>query len=237
MEGMLDRARVATHGIAAVIAERRMHRAGEAMEEMDHREAVYTDLGALAIHGKRTFSPTASGEPAMPRARAERRFNKRTSKLARERDVRETYATREQRTFGPTPERSEKARKDAVKHIKHQARAGMILAGEADDAILDVHAQRLPLGKEWVHKTTATSKEASGQLKKAVERPRFDAWRRRQQRAIDRIQGNQASNQHHLELRQEARDRLQKDRELRAARKAAEAARRAAEQSQQKPNS
>jgi len=64
---------------------RRMERAGATMERMDHKNALYADMGYIALKGRdENFKPsaTASSEPTRPRTWSERHVDKRLDKKA-----------------------------------------------------------------------------------------------------------------------------------------------------------
>jgi hypothetical protein len=101
-------AQIAVHGVMTAIASRRMERAGSIMERMDHKNALYSDLGQLALTGDRGLTPVAQGkhEPsvghnvAVPRTLLEKITDHRIDKRAEKAMIKGTYAYRAQKAFG-----------------------------------------------------------------------------------------------------------------------------------------
>ncbi|CAN5656240.1 hypothetical protein BH23PAT2_BH23PAT2_05690 [soil metagenome] len=93
-------------GLRERIADRRMERAGEQMEQMDHKIALYSDL-----HGEQTGDTdnapheTATGEPAVPRNIAEKLFSKYVSVDP----IRKAEAKRVEKVYGGTDGRPKSA--------------------------------------------------------------------------------------------------------------------------------
>jgi len=97
-------AQIAYHGLAAAIHRFRLESAGSVMERMDHKNALYIDLGNQALTGKRTETPVAGSKGpgyANPRTLAEMYVDRRMDKKAVKRQRRQNYAVRAKRDFGP----------------------------------------------------------------------------------------------------------------------------------------
>ncbi len=100
--------------IGTHIAEIRMVRAAKTMERMDHKEALYNDLGHLALGEQRVASGfigplrqrqfrayrTASNSFAMPRTFVERSMDRRIDKISHQKSVADTIAYRDQMIYG-----------------------------------------------------------------------------------------------------------------------------------------
>lgn len=91
-------------GIKGFIAERRMDGAGDRMERMDHKDALYYQLGSLAIDpdpdALAPYVETATGLPPHTRSFAERFMDKRMEKRSWNEDLKAAERKKTVKAYG-----------------------------------------------------------------------------------------------------------------------------------------
>jgi len=210
---------LAYHGARAFVTERRRSFSGSRMEKMEHKDALYSGLGGIAINGKRSSDDTASGELARPRTVVERMMDQRIDKRRLKQSRAETYAYRAEKIFGPkgsAPERTQRQRKIATRAILHDQLDGRKTAREARVAATEIAAEKLNYG-EGMHKRTSHQLDVRNrQLNRSASHPTIARWRdsRRRESIAD-------IKRHHLraEGHRAEQDRVLADRYAREARR------------------
>jgi len=114
------------NGVMAGLARIKMERAANTMERMDHKDALYHDIGKTALG--ETYQPhvtTQKGNynpneghydfvPAKARTRVERHIDKRLDKKAYKKSVADTYKFIHSRTFGVNATETLSTRRDIL---------------------------------------------------------------------------------------------------------------------------
>lgn len=189
------------HGWSAAIAERRVMLAGSTMERMEHKNALYSDLGALALTGERTETATASGEPAMPRTSTERFFDKQLDRHSLEKARADTYAYRAQTVFGPRESltgMNNDDRQENRQRLQDQVQKGQMLAGEARVWSTRVGAEPLKFGETMHNISGEKQRKAGKKIDLLIKQPVIAAHRdKRLVKSIDNIQTRHASAERH----------------------------------------
>lgn len=159
---------------------KRMHRAGKKMEKLDHKIALYDDLGKLALTGTRGQSLTRDGELAMPRTKAERMAAKRIHNQSKKIRLAKGRL-KSQQTF-EVKGMSEREKQKAIRKVKSQVRKGEMLHGEAEKQINDIIYNKTAYNTRNVNRaSTAVASEeralnslASGRKKQEKRRQKRD---------------------------------------------------------------
>lgn len=220
---------IAVEGLRARISSRREGSAGDRMERMEHKDALYNDLGALAITGKRTVSPTASGREAMPRNFLERFIDKRMENRSYKKSFAAVEVYRAQKVFGDpginsgltrserrngklglTPaERIARPELVGTRALNESARKGQITARERRQITNRIGAVKVNHGA-LSHKLAGEQiAKTSKSLKRATTQPVSTIWRAaRRNIAVEDIQQHHAKANKHRERQKKLRDRL-----------------------------
>ena len=182
----------AYYGLRAAISRRSMRKAGDRLERMDHKDALYSDMAQIALRRHLSTPPeTATGEQARPRTFAERFLDRRADKRQEEADRARTYAYRTEKIYGPKdqlPGLTKKQRKQQQAQVSRLTRRGELTAREARIEKLKIGAKPVKLGYEEHKRTSSALNKTSSRLERTVNQPILSRWRNfRRQRAIGRI--------------------------------------------------
>lgn len=207
---------IAYHGVMAFIARRRMQHAGNLMEKMDHKDALYSDVGAFAMNGIRTESPTATGNPAMPINTLERHVARRAHKISRHRSEAITQKARANKVFGTReelPGMNKRERRITKMGLKRRqggigaAQDGQLLPGEYVKERTKVDATRLKFGeKEHIRRDVVLGRSERKLRRQGAVLGLSSRWHSlRRNNAISRIKKNYRSAEKHNAARNNLR--------------------------------
>lgn len=203
----------AYHGVRAFISQKRMERAGNRMERMDHKDALYDDLGEMAVTRRRepeTPANTANGERVMPRTFAERWMDRKIDKRGLKKSVADTYAYRARKIYGAEDDPNaglDKTQKRLRRAgVSYSAHKGRLTTTEARVKKHEIGATRVRHGKD-MHKQTRIGVEKTGRkLDRSVDQPILSYWRNwRRNRAIESIKKHHHNAQEHRQRQADAR--------------------------------
>lgn len=145
------------HGVRS--RRNRMEQAGSRMERHEHRQALYQDIGNLALRRTASRSETASGQPAKVRNHTERRAAKKIEKRAEA--VRQAEANvRTMDLYEKYDGMSRQDKKDSQRVIKERVKNG------------EVTRRQAKLDKKYVRKAPSTNTALGRKL--GVAQQRFD---------------------------------------------------------------
>lgn len=203
---IVDEASFVYHGLKAAIADKRAEWAGNRMEKMEHKDALYTDLGNLAIRGERTVSDTASGNTAMPRTRVERFMDRRLSRQSEKKRLADYDQAITMKYFGFEGNLSSKTKKDKrqeLRQIKRQQKRGELLASEALDKAQRTRAEHKRLGKDMFVNARSRQIRKAENLEDMTKQPVLSRWRNwRRNEAIKDVQRHRRrANKHNEKAR------------------------------------
>jgi hypothetical protein len=176
----------------------RMEKAGSVMERMDHKDALYYDLGYLALmpkddleretefRGLRTYdhnlhnpeSETAGGEVPRPRTRAERRMDKRIQKKRVKMLHRQADLLQKEKIYGRQvvgkPNYATKYEKIEQRDIQEQRyRDGEISRPELEVELAKINAKKTPVQRREIEKMRSNGtpfREGVQELERNTER-------------------------------------------------------------------
>lgn len=202
----LRQRQVAYHQSKIEAAERRIDRAGIRMERLDHKIALYADLGERAIMGfVKEPHPIASREPittetrARPRTRVEQNIDRNMVRIA----MKNPFARSDMRlanTINNPSRPNDRKRRHQMRAIDYAEKTGLMDADEARQAKTAVKAKPLNHGAKF-HKSS--SKEVNKRNKKALRTLHgIGGWRESHRysardKAIGAIQTNHAQAEKH----------------------------------------
>lgn len=234
-------ASVAMSSIGGFVARKRMERAGSTMERMDHKEALYQHLGAIAAEGGivvrtkkgKEIDPldtgvTHLGETPVARTVVERAvdraIDRSAQKMQKARDDRyesiKRYGVDEEgnpKNFGHESKRSINRR---VRNATKQARRAGKSAAEVRQIGAIERGKRVNGETKGQRETRERLHKTTGSVTRLVEHKPIRAWREgRQERAIGRIK----TNYHRMQAFEEAKDRKKTKRAQQKAAKQARA--------------
>jgi len=197
----MGRIQAAYHDVRATIARRGMDRAGATMERMDHKDALYADIGSMVLtgelsgdidtSGEKQAAETVSGRPAKPRTLYEKFIDSRIDRKLQKKQDADILMYRKNKIFGNSHTMegvSTKTKKDQNRKVNHLRPRGHLTAREARIEKNKINAQPMRLGQEMHNRMTKTSDKANRKLKNALDSPAAAHRRnRRREKAIERI--------------------------------------------------
>ncbi len=174
--------RLAYHGVLRNISERRMSMGGDRMETMDHKDALYADIGNIAAGQEAVLTDTVSGQTARPRSFVERYMDKRLDKKNWRAELQASERKRTVAAYGG--ERSQTMRSDSLidtfarKRVAGSVyRAGDMSAAELRLARADIQATPRAFENSEQRKTRRRADGAVNDLEKTAEQPVLSRWR------------------------------------------------------------
>lgn len=186
----VDTAKLAFHGIVANLATKLEDRAARRMERMEHKDALYADIGHLALHGtSESFKPSATptGEPARPRTWVERLRDKRLDKKAQALEDKRREALFLEGVYkgirppsGTEQKERRKTHRQEIKQVKSDYKAGIITAEQLRVARTALKSTSESIGDLYDKYKTGELSEAD--FKKAVEKTKSTVRERPTQR-------------------------------------------------------
>jgi len=219
---IVDQGLVAFRGIRAALSRKRMEQAAGRMETMDHKDALYADLGSLAVTGNRTVSETATSRPAMPRALTEQFVDKKLDKRAIKRQNAELYSYRARKIFGAKEDLvglNKHERRQQKTEIQHQKDRGEITASEARVQSMEIDTAPPKFGEKFHKLTSKQERRANRRLNRALRQPVSKKWRSwRRSEAIKDVGRHQRNAEKHETRRDAIPDKRVRKTERRAER-------------------
>jgi len=172
----IESSQVAYHGLASAVAEKRMERSGSTMERMDHKHALYYDIGKRAL-GAIDIEPasTVSNEPAKPRTWLERRgstyLDKKIDKRNFKKSKADTYSWRAEQIHGKRNDLSGTARREKRQEVfktKIQGWSGEITAREARLRQSEINATSPKIGEHQHKRVGKDNKKITEKLDRST---------------------------------------------------------------------
>lgn len=206
-EGLIDHAvhasKVAYHGLAAGVMRARMERSGTRMERMHHKMELYSDLGMLAMTGKRGNGGhgerEVNGDIVAPRSILERIADRHLDRKKQSKDLAKVYAYRAQKNFGPKdslPGLNDFERKTLKRRIDKNkslsAQEKRLRKGEVD-------AQPLKLGEKIHARTSADHLAATNEFNSTMGVLQPGRYKKKRDKAIEKIKVRYKKSETHRE--------------------------------------
>lgn len=178
----------------------RMERAGTTMERMDHKDALYSDLGFLALGESVTQQDypaiTAAGERAKPRSVFERRVDRRINKrkvnmLHKQAEVQQKTEIYGEHVRGSENHATKLEKIQQKRQAKKLYKNGDITKSEYDLEKAKINAKRIPVQKTKRRLKNMRANFREDRLRRSVEQPVLSRWREgKRNRSIGRIKKN-----------------------------------------------
>ncbi|MCA9331781.1 hypothetical protein KC968_02465 [Candidatus Saccharibacteria bacterium] len=213
---VIEQIQLAHHGVTAWVAQKRMERAGNRMERMDHKSALYNDM-ANSVNGiEATPTETALGQPAKPRTFIERHMDKKLEGKLWKAELKKAETKREVSQFGNKgftqtrrrdrkrvqENRETRGRKIAEAAQKRQIDSDFILGNISREERLSRLSDIEPMSRKIENKRVRSLKRQGSRIDKSVVRsanqPVLSRWRnRRRENAIESIKKHHHRAEHH----------------------------------------
>lgn len=199
---VIEAGRVAFHGLSSIIAQRRMERAGSTMERMDHKEALYKNMGEVATGNRPTESHM--GKKPKPRTFAERFMDKRADKRAFKRAYQDAAHARTRKNFGGKEKvdtmgvRTKIADQQRRQDVKRQYRQGDITATERRVSLTAIKGTPTAFESSAQRRARRAKEKSVKKLEKTARQKHLTNWRaRRREKAIESIKKNHHRAEYH----------------------------------------
>jgi hypothetical protein len=207
----IDEIKSVYHGIRASIANKKMERAGSVLEKMDHKESLYSHLGAVSIGDQvevdavKLANRNTIHENPKPRTWAERLKDKRIDKKARKLRRKES-----ERKFVESAFQGAKSNTTGVKsrfetakkknEINQSYKTGGITVAERNSKISQLKAIPVATENSGQKKSRKKLARADKGVRKAANQPFLSTWREfRRNRAIETIKTQHMKAEEHKE--------------------------------------
>lgn len=192
----VDIAKLTYHGVRIAVAEALVKRGGTTMERMDHKNALYSDIGNLALGIDAPPTPTADGQPAKPRTMFERIMEKRLNARSWNSELKEAQKNMEIRQFGnggatrSTGREVARQNSNKRKEINQQYRSGLINARQRQVALAERAANPIKVENFRVKRIKGQERYAHKDVTVAAEQPILSRWRKLRRGSLIDENGN-----------------------------------------------